>query len=219
MTLRYSWKILAVLLLLYALTGGLLLDVPRLAILNESIRNLYFHVPMWFGMLFLLLASAYQSVRYLSTGKIEHDLWAVETTNTGVLFGILGLTTGMWWANFTWGTYWSGDPKQNGSAVAMLFYAGYFVLRGAIDDEQRKARISAVYNIFALAMYIPLIYVLPRLTSSLHPGSGGNPGFNAYDLDQKLRLIFYPAVIGWTLLGFWFSELRVRLRKLEIFYE
>jgi heme exporter protein C len=46
----------------------------------------------------------------------------------------------------------------------------------------------------------------------MHPGSGGNPGFNMYDLDSRMRMVFYPAVIGWILLGFWIATLRVRLR-------
>ncbi len=213
------WKFICILLLLYTFVGGLLMEVPRLALLHETIRNLYFHVPMWFGMLFLLLVSAIYSVRYLYMGKEKDDFWAAEATNVGILFGVLGLTTGMWWAHFTWGSFWSGDPKQNGSAVAMLFYVGYVILRGSIEDEQKRGRISAVYNIFAFAMYIPLIYILPRLTSSLHPGNGGNPGFNAYDLDQNLRLVFYPAVIGWTMLGFWIAQLRVRFRTVQSFFE
>jgi heme exporter protein C len=60
-----------------------------------------------------------------------------------------------------------------------------------------------------------LIFVLPRLTDSLHPGNGGNPGFNAYDLDSKLRLVFYPAIVAWTLLGTWIATVRVRIRRLE----
>jgi heme exporter protein C len=63
---------------------------------------------------------------------------------------------------------------------------------------------------------IPLLFILPRLSpNSLHPGNGGNPGFNAYDLDSKLRVIFYPAVIGWTLLGVWIASLKVRQRKIQ----
>jgi heme exporter protein C len=69
--------------------------------------------------------------------------------------------------------------------------------------------------LFAFAAFIPLIFVLPRLTDSLHPGNGGNPGFNAYDLDSQLRLVFYPAIIAWTLLGTWIATVRVRIRRLE----
>jgi heme exporter protein C len=72
-----------------------------------------------------------------------------------------------------------------------------------------------VYNIFAFAAMIPLIFIIPRLTSSMHPGSGGNPGFNAYDLDSRMRLVFYPAVLAWFLIGLWIVNIRVRIKKLE----
>lgn len=209
------WKILTVILLLYVVIGGLLLEVPRLNILNETIRALYFHVPMWFGMIFMLAISLYYSIRYLNKGQNLDDIKAVEFVNIGVTFGILGIVTGMFWAQFTWGEWWSGDPKQNASAIGLLIYLAYFVLRGSLEDEEQKARISAVYNIFAFCALIPLLFVLPRLTDSLHPGSGGNPGFNAYDLDSKLRLVFYPAVIGWAMLGYWIATLRIRIKKLE----
>ena len=62
---------------------------------------------------------------------------------------------------------------------------------------------------------IPLLFILPRLSSSLHPGSGGNPGFNVYDLDSKMRLVFYPAVIGWFLVGYWVSTIRIRIMAIE----
>lgn len=209
------WKILTVILLFYTLYAGFLFDVPRLHILNESIRNLYFHVPMWFGMMILLIISVVNSIRYLGSSKSNHDIWAVESANTGILFGVLGLLTGMIWATFTWDSPWSNDPKQNASAIALLIYFAYILLRNSLEDEQQRGRISGVYNIFAFAVYIPLIYILPRLTDSLHPGNGGNPGFNAYDLDAKLRVVFYPAVIGWILLGVWITSIRVRIREIQ----
>jgi len=65
-------------------------------------------------------------------------------------------------------------------------------------------------------MFIVLINVIPRVVeSSLHPGNGGNPGFNNYDLDNSMRMVFYPAVIGWGLLVGWIIDLAVRLRTIE----
>jgi heme exporter protein C len=212
---HWWWKVLAGALLVYTLTAGLLLDAPRLPILNETIRALHFHVPMWFGMLGLLLLSVIYSIRYLRTGELRLDRYAVELANAGLIFGILGILTGMFWAYYTWGDYWSNDPKQNASAIGLLIYLAYFVLRSSFEDDHQRARISSVYNIFAFAALVPLLFILPRLTSSLHPGSGGNPGFNAYDLDSKLRVIFYPAVIGWFLMGLWLAKLRVRLRLVQ----
>ena len=121
----------------------------------------------------------------------------------------------MIWANYTWGSPWHGDPKQNGAAIATLIYLAYFILRGSLDNQEQRARLSAVYNIFAFAAMIPLIFIIPRLTSSMHPGSGGNPGFNMYDLDSNMRKIFYPAVAGWILLGVWIASVRIRLRMSE----
>ena len=211
-----NWlKITAILLIVYVHIGGLLFDVPRLNILNETIRALYFHVPMWFGMVLLFLVSVFYSIWYLRNPSRELDFRAVEYANVGLTFGILGMITGMLWANYTWGTPWHGDPKQNGAAVALLVYLAYFILRGSIQNEEQKARLSAVYNVFAFAAMIPLIFIIPRLTSSMHPGSGGNPGFNAYDLDSRMRLVFYPAVAGWFLIGIWLTQMRIKVRELE----
>jgi heme exporter protein C len=55
------------------------------------------------------------------------------------------------------------------------------------------------------------------MTDSLHPGNGGNPGFGAYDdLDNKMRLVFYPAVLGWMLISVWIMTIRFRIRKVEL---
>ena len=209
------WKILTAILVLFAVIAGFLTEVPHLPILNETIRNLYFHVPMWFGMTVLLLVSAVFSIRYLISGKDLDDNYALEAANTGIFFGILGLATGMFWAKYTWGDFWVGDPKLNGAAIGELMYMAYLILRGSFKDDQQKARIGAIYNVFAFPVFIALIYILPRLTDSLHPGNGGNPGFNSYDLNNNMRKVFYPAVIGFILLGVWITSLRVRLKKLE----
>lgn len=211
-----NWlKILAVATLFYVHIAGLLSGVPRLDILNETVRALYFHVPMWFGMVLLFLLSVYYAIRYLQNPLSDNDRKSVEYANVGLVFGILGMVTGMLWANYTWGSPWHGDPKQNGAAIALLVYMAYFVLRGSIENQEQKARLSSVYNIFAFAAMIPLIFIIPRLQDSLHPGSGGNPGFNAYDLDNRMRIIFYPAVIGWFLIGVWITSLRIRYKTLE----
>lgn len=209
------WKYLCIVLVIFTVVSGLLASVPRLPILNETIRNLFFHVPMWFCMTILLFISTIHSGIYLSTSKIKNDFYAVESANTAVFMGVLGLLTGSLWARFTWGTFWTSDPKLNGAAVGELIYIAYIILRGSFQDEQQRARISAIFNLFAFPIYVSIIYILPRLTDSLHPGNGGNPAFSQYDLDNGMRVVFYPAVIGFILLGVWFTSLRVRLRMVE----
>lgn len=220
------WKILAVVLLLYTCSYGFLVKVPQLDDrLQESIRNFFFHVPMWFAMMILLAVSVVYAIKYLRSRKPVHDYYSAAFAITGTLFGFLGLATGAIWANYQWGSPWSGDPKQNGAAIAMLIYLAYFVLRGSMNEEEKKARIGAVYNIFAFFMLFPTLWILPRLTESLHPGgegSEGNPGLNGKDMDANMRSVFYPAVIGWTLLGVWISTLRIRyeiIKEQELTHE
>lgn len=213
---KYWWKILCVVLVIYTIIAGFLVPSPALPILHESIRNLYFHVPMWFGMTILLFFSMVYSIRYLAKGNLESDIYANAAARIGLFLGVLGILTGMQWARTTWGAWWTNDPKLMGAAVGLLIYLAYFVLRNSIDDIDRRAKVSAVFNIMAYAIFIPTIYIVPRLTDSLHPGNGGNPGFSTYDLDGAMRFVFYPAVLGWTLLGVWIMTLSARIRSIEV---
>ena len=212
------WKILAVVLLLYTLIMGFTGKVPRMEIVHETIRNLYFHVTMWFGMIILFTVGLIYSIRYLGSMKQEHDIIASESISVGILFGTLGLLTGSLWARYTWGTWWTVDPQLNGALATMLAYYAYSILRGSMDEEQKRARISAVYSVFAYVMMLIFIIIIPKFTKvdSMHPGKGGNPGFNSYDLESSMRMVFYPAIIGWTLLGVWMMQLGIRIRKLKM---
>lgn len=209
------WKFLSVALLLYAFTAGLLLPVPARPIVNESIRNLYYHVPMWFSMMVIMSVSVVNAIRYLRSSNLVYDIYSAKYGTTGMLLGILGLVTGAIWANYTWGAPWSNDIKQILAAIALLIYMAYFVLRSSIDDLDKKARVSAVYNIFAYTMLFPTLFILPRLYESLHPGGEGNPAINQNDIDPLMRIVFWPAVLGWTLLAVWISTLFIRIQKLN----
>lgn len=213
----YWWKLLGVALVFYTIFAGLLGEVPRLDILNETIRNLYFHVTMWFGMMALMLISMIYSIKHLSSSEMVEDNKAAAFANAGIMLGILGILTGSVWARFTWGAWWVNDPKLNGAAVSLLIYFAYLILRNSIDEEQKRARISAVYNIFAFVMLLVFLMVYPRMNNvdSLHPGNGGNPAFSAYDLDSRMRAVFYPAVLGWILIGSWMAQLISRASEIE----
>jgi heme exporter protein C len=215
--MKRAYKILSVILILYTLFWGLLNPVPRLDILNETIRNVYYHVPVWFAMLFMMTVSLIYSIRHLQSSNLVQDIKADNAAQVGLFFCFPGLLTGSLWAKFTWGTWWTfQDPKLNGVAISILIYLAYFILRMSIDDEQKKARISAVYNVFAYVMMNVFIMILPRLTDSLHPGNGGNPAFGKYDLDSNMRLVFYPAVVGWVLFSYWIFEIKSRISTLNL---
>lgn len=190
------------------------LRFPYRSILNETIRNTFFHVALWMAMFVLYLLGLYHAIQYLRTGKKEHDWWSVAYNKSGILYGILGLITGSLWARFTWGGWWTNDVKLNMAALSMFLYFGYLLLRNSFNDVEARARISASFSIFAFVALIPLVFVIPRLTDSLHPGNGGNPALGGEDLDHTLRLFFYPSILALVLLGCWMAQLKFRMQKL-----
>ena len=212
------WKFLSGILLLYAIIAGLTSDIPIKPITEQTMRNLFYHVGMWFAMMAMLLTGFIYSLRYLTRFNEEEDIVAVEAVNVGLVFGFLGIFTGMIWANFTWGSPWVKDPKLNGAAVGLIIYLAYTVLRGSIEDVHKKAKVAAVFNIFAFILWIVFVIILPRIAGeSLHPGTGNNvvPVMPMH-LDPTMRLVFYPAMAGWILLGFWILNIRVRIRKIKL---
>lgn len=190
------------------------MQFPYRSILNETIRNTFFHIPLWFSMFILLIAGLWYSVKYMRGKNIDDDIIASSVTTVAILFGLLGVVTGSIWARFTWGAWWSPDVKLNMSATAMLIYCAYLVLRSSVADRDRKAQLSAAYSIFAFMALIPLVFVIPRLTDSLHPGNGGNPALGGEDMESTLRMVFYPAIIGFTLIGLWIASLSIRYQRL-----
>ena len=188
---------------------------PFRSILDETIRNTFFHVALWLAMIVLLLAGLFHAIQYLRTKNLRNDYLSSAFNRVAIFYGILGLLTGSMWARFTWGTWWTSDIKLNMSAIAMLVYLAYLVLRSSTLDMEKRGRLSSVYSIFAFAVLIPLIFVIPRLTSSLHPGNGGNPALGGEDLDNTLRMFFYPSIIALILIGMWIASLLYRSDLIE----
>ena len=212
------WKVLSVVFLLYTFTAGFLIKVPHIGNLYGSIRNFFFHVPMWFGMMILFVVSVVYAIKYLRNPTADADIYSKEYAKMGIVFGALGLITGSIWASYTWGEAWSNDPKQLLAAIALLIYAAYFILRNSIPDMDKRAKIGAVYNVFAFAMLFPTLWIIPRMVESLHPGGqgvDGNPGMGGKDLDATMRMVFWPAIIGWTLLGIWITTLKIRIEQFK----
>lgn len=188
---------------------------PFLNDMHETIRNTFFHVAIWMAMFGLALVAFIFSIKELIKHDPVTDAIASSFTSIAILFGLIGIATGSIWARFTWGAFWTADVKLNMAAVSILIYIAYLVLRASIQDMDQRARVSAAYNVFAFVAMIPLIFVIPRLTDSLHPGNGGNPALGGEDLDNSLRMVFYPAVIAFFCLGTWIANLRIRVLNLQ----
>lgn len=210
-----AWKYIVAVWMTLVIVLGFSIEIPQIDILEQTARNLFLHVPMWFTMMVAFAMAFYYSVRYLNDEHITWDRKAETATAVGLVFGICGLLTGSLWARFTWGTWWTfAEPRMNLSALAMLIFVAYFILRSAFVDEEKKAKISAVYNIFGVTTIPFLLYIIPRQLPSLHPGAEGNPAFSEITAPE-LRLIFYPAVIGFIGIAIWLMDIVNRYKQVK----
>lgn len=209
------WKYIVAIWMTGIIIAGFLIPIPDIPILKESARNLFLHVPMWFTMSVCFMAGLYYSIRYLGSSNMTYDRKAETATQIGLIFGICGLLTGSVWARFTWGTWWTfAEPRMNLSALGMMIYVAYFVLRTAFDNPEKRAKIAAVFNIFAATTIPFLLYIIPRQLPSLHPGADGNPAFSEITAPE-LRYIFYPAVVGFIALAVWFNDILNRYKTVK----
>jgi heme exporter protein C len=202
--------------MLYVILGGLLFDVPKLPVIHQTIRNIYFHVGMWFSMIFILFLGFIFSLMYLRKFDPKFDRMANATVKTGLVFGFLGIITGMIWAQFTWGRFWVNDPKLNGAAVGILVYLAYVILRSSIEDMEKRARLAAVYKIFAFVIMFVFIMILPRMGgASIHPGTDGNPALGTGDLAPQMQKVFFPAIAAWMMFAYWIYTIVYRSDTLK----
>lgn len=210
-----AWKYVVAVWMTLVIAGGILIQIPEIPILEQTARNIFFHVPMWMAMFAMFTVSLVYSIRYLNSPDLLFDIKAESAARVGMVFGVCGLMTGSLWARFTWGTWWTfAEPKMNLAALAMMIYVAYFVLRSAFDDQEKRAKISAVYNIFAVTTIPFLLYVVPRQLTSLHPGADGNPAFSEITA-AELRYILYPAMIGFIAVAFWVYDIVHRYKTVQ----
>jgi len=197
------------------------LDYPFVANLEERIKILNLHVPLaWIAVVAYLMSMIY-AIKYLKTKEMVWDIYTTSTAALGTFYAILATVTGMLWAKYNWGAYWNWDPRQTSIFVLIMIYAAYFALRSAIDNEERRAKLSSVYSIISFITVPFLVFVLPRLSSGLHPGSAddGNAGplvtQQTGSLDTTLVYGFGLALFSFTIIYFWILNILVRYKKIS----
>jgi len=194
--------------------GGFLW-APLVTALGGSTRVLYFHIPSAWITVLALGWSVLHSVLYLRTRRIGHDDQAAAAAELGVLFCVAAAVSGSLWARTQWGSYWNWDPRETTIFFLLLIYGAYLALRSAIEGEEKRARLAAIYSVIAFVTVPFLIFVVPRLYATLHPspilpqrGEGGA-------MDPRIRICFLAMLVGFTALFFWILSLKVRLVRSE----
>jgi len=180
---------------------------------GETSRILFFHVPQaWVATLSFLLSMIGSAV-YLKKRRAAADHLALSSAELGFIFCVLATVTGSIFAKATWGSYWNWDPRQTSIVILLMIYGAYFALRSAVEDQEKKRVFSAVYSILAFATVPFLIFVVPRITVSLHPEDTMNPANPG--MDPKTLKVFLGSLFAYTALFVWMLRLKMRVLKLE----
>lgn len=185
-------------------------EAPREAIMGDLQRIFYFHVSAsWNGYLALLVTFV-GSLVYLRRREPRWDALALSSGEIGLVFVTEGIVTGSIWAKPTWGTWWTWDPRLTTSAVLWLMSASYLMLRRAIEEENRRAQVAAVYSIISFVI-VPLNAMAIRWWRTIHPVVLGSPGFH---LGSTMLVTLLVCVVAFTLLYFALLSCRLHLQRM-----
>jgi heme exporter protein C len=174
-------------------------------------RIFYFHVGIaWVAGLALFVAFV-ASILYLARGEQrQHDIVATASVEIGVVFGIMVIASGMLWARPVWNTWWTWDPRLTTTAIAIFIYIAYLMLRGAIDEPQRRARLASVYAIVGFAS-VPVTYFATTWWNTIHPNlaQGGDFGLAA-----SMRPAMFVSLAAFTLVFLALLRARARVERI-----
>lgn len=146
----YILAIAAAILLAYNLYV-ICLRLPDEAMQGAIYRIIFFHVPAALTAFIGFFSALVLSIWYLASGSMIADSLAASITEVSVVCAVVNLVTGSIWAHIIWGVWWTWDARLTSMLVCVLIYAGYLMLRQAIDEPTRRARLSAALSIFAFA--------------------------------------------------------------------
>ncbi|MBV9866611.1 MAG: cytochrome c biogenesis protein CcsA [Abitibacteriaceae bacterium] len=193
-------------------TAGILIGfaVPPIHDGNLILRTrqiAFFHVPMAIAMEVAFLMAAWYGISWLRTRQPRYDALSLAYAEVGTVFCVIATITGAIFARTNWGAYWSWDPQQVGIVTTLLTYAALFALRGAVEDEDKKRNLWAVYAIIGLIVAIFSTMVYRRLlpdNATLHPSN------TVITSDALNKFALWFNVIGYIMLLVWMAKLRSR---------
>jgi heme exporter protein C len=208
------WKILTGVLIGAVVILVFLMPPPQKE-LGDISRIFFFHVPVAWVTVLAFLVAMVNSILYLSRKEPVYDLQAAISSQLGFLFAILATISGAIFARNAWGSFWNWDPRETSVFILLLIYGAYLALRSAIESEDRKANLSAVYSILAFITVPFLVFVVPRVFQSLHPTDTIVNSQIKFQMPPLVLIVFLSSLLGFSLLFFWIYNLEVKLTVLH----
>jgi heme exporter protein C len=165
--------------------------------MHDAQRIFYFHVPSWVAMFVAFFVSVFGNIAYIATRSQRYDWLGVAGAEVGVVCCTIGLITGPLWGKPAWGIWWTWDARLTTTFVLWLLYIAYLLLRSMIEETDRRARVSAVFGIFAF-LDVPLVYVSNRFWRTQHPTPVffGGPNAGVDPAMGKVLLLCLVALVG-----------------------
>ena len=181
----------AVALLLAACGWLIFVFAPQEVTMGDVQRVVYLHVAVAWCSLALCVAMGLSAALYLVRRSPSWDHWSQAAGELGWLCSSLTLATGSLWAHEAWNTWWTWEPRLTATLVLWIVFGGYFLVRSSIEEPDRRARLSAVLAILALAD-IPLVIMATRWFRGIHPA--------APEMDPRMRLVLLSSVVCFSAL-------------------
>lgn len=214
--MKIIWKVLLFVLMCYVIIAGISFPIvarpsawyqfPNIPGLEEKAKIIFFHVPTaWLAVIAFLMAMIY-GIKYLVKKDMDYDAKSFAAIQLGFIFTVLATVTGSIWAKFTWGAFWHWDPRETSIFVLLLIYGSLFALRSAIENEDKRARLSAVYSIISFLTVPFFIFIMPRIMAGLHPGSANDDNAGPvvdFKMNANMQIVFYLSLTAFTILYFW----------------
>ena len=193
--------------------GAFLYARPAQNFVGESSRIVFFHVPQAWVSTVAFFVAAWYSWRYLKTRRIEDDEAASAAARLGFLFCVLATVTGSIFARVMWNSYWNWDPRETSIVLLLLVYGAYLGLRGALEDPERRATLSAAYALVAVVTVPFLTFAVPRMYQSLHPDTVINVR-GKVEMSMDIRIIFFSSMVAFMALFYWMWSLDRRVSRI-----
>jgi heme exporter protein C len=193
-----------------------LIQAPRDALQGDVQRIMYLHLPSILTAYLSFFLVFIGSCLYLWKREKRDDNLAHSAAELGVLFTALTIIEGSIWGKPTWGVWWTWDARLTLTAILLLIYSGYLMLRSLIDDEERAALSAAILGIIGF-LDIPLIHMSVYWWRTLHqPPSILRPDKLPWENVHPAMLTALAInFVGFLLLYFYLLSLRLRLGEVR----
>ena len=179
----------------------------------EVQKIFYYHVSAALTVFVAFGVNWVFSIKYLIQRKSNDDVLAAAAAELGIVFCTIALLSGPIWARYAWNTWWNWEPRLTSTLVLWLMYIGYFILRSALEGDQRR-RYSAVLGIIAF-LNVPIVYYAVDIWhGGLHPDRG-----TKWSLETTMRHTWMVALIALIMLFIFLLIVRYRMKKAQARYE